>query len=206
MKEKYLFVEKIPKCFISDDCVQVMIPFTKGITIYDKDSFMGKDIVCRYYVDGSKSAINKYLNDDRRHNFPYCDIPLFCSSYGFKKVYYVNQLFEYDTDYWCFVDHVVKRMEGYKTTFTDGYFVHLYLIKDKEDVLLVSQYYDYNLSNRYNSIKSDFKKYTVEEIKGLCPARIREAKIPRFSYLLNPNIDKEEIKEAKKLVKSLNKK
>lgn len=206
MKEKYLFVEKIPKCFISDDCVQVMIPFTKGITIYDKDSFMGKDIVCRYYVDGSKSAINKYLNDDRRHNFPCSNIPLYCSSNGFKKVYYVNQLFEYDTDYCCLVDHIVKRKEGYKITYTSGYFVHSYLIKDKDDVFLVSQYYDYGLSDSYARYKSDFKKYTVEEIKGLSPVRIREAKLPRYNHLLNPNIDKEEIKEAKKLVKSLNKK
>ena len=47
---------------------------------------------------------------------------------------------------------------------------------------------------------------TIEEIKGLSPVKIEETKIPRYSHRLNPNIDRNEIKEAKKLVRSLNKK
>lgn len=201
MKEIYLFVERIPKCFISDDCVQVMIPFTKSITIYDKDTFMWKDIVCRYYTDGSKSAINKYLDDDRRNNFICSNIPLYCSSSGFKKVYYVNQLFEYDTDYWCLVDHFIKDSKEYKMTFNSGYFVHSYLIKDKDDVLLVSQYYDCSVFNRYADSKDDLLKYTVEEIKGFSPVKIEEFKFPRYSHRLNPNIDKEEIKKLKRALR-----
>lgn len=208
MKETKLIIQKIPKCFVGKDCVQIMIPFTNSIRVYEKDTMLLEDIKCRYFLDASYNALNTYIDDERKNKFPYSNIPLHCTRDYRGKVYYVNQLFDFDIDYWCLIDENLIYTDSFMDSYYAGYLIHKYLIRDNDEVLIVSEYYSMDIYGKYNDIKDyDTKrKYTLEEIKGFSPARIKKAKNPRINFSLNPDINKEEIKQAKRLVRSMNKK
>lgn len=209
MKDKSLVVQKIPKCYVGEDCIQIMFPFTESIIVCEKEAVLTEEYIrCCYDVnDRNGDVINKYLEDERKNTFPYSNIPVHTSRNGFKKVYYVNQLLNFDEDYYCIVDRELYTEDegGYECSL--GYFIHAYLIKDNDDVLLVSQYYCLDVFDKYDRYKKDLlkSKYTLTEIKGFTPTKIRKSSNPRFGLGLNPNIDKKEIKKAKTLVRSMNK-
>ena len=209
MKEYNLIIQKIPKCYVGEDCVQVMIPFTNSIRIFENDTGIVQNIKCIYFLNDNYNAINTYISDERRNKFPYSNIPLHCSFDRMRKVYYVNQLFDFDVDYWSIVDENVWYTDSNVYSNCAGYLVHNYLVKDNDEVLLVSQYYNITVYNKYNAIQGDLpgKKYTLEEIKGLSLARIQKIRNnPRLSLILNPNIHKEDIKKARRMVRTLNNK
>lgn len=111
-------VQKIDKVFVSNDCVQVMIPYKTALTILSKDGFL------YHHNPGSNVRINKYLKDKRRLIFPYNGIPIHYAKEGLKKkVVYTNQLFDYEKTYLEVSD--------------DSYSLN-YVIKDNNDAYLVS--------------------------------------------------------------------
>ena len=67
-------IKRIKSHYVSDDCVQVMIPYKKEMTLLSSD-----DILFHHYRYGGIDCgvnINKYTLDDRRYLFPYGSIPL----------------------------------------------------------------------------------------------------------------------------------
>lgn len=206
MKENKIIVQRIPKYYVRSDSAQVMIPFYEDIRIYENDTSLAC-IRCRYSIKDDFSSINSYLDDKRRHCYPYSNIPLHRGRDGLHKVYKVNQIFNIDTEYWVVVDSDSKYVDSFMDVQYNGYLINMYVLKDSNDCFLVSQYYDLNVYFRYHNCISDFehKKYTIEEIRGLTPVVIEDINEPKISYALNPNIDRKEIKKAKMKVKELKK-
>ena len=94
---KNVILQKIDKQYVGDDCVQVMFNYKKGLCII-KD----KQIIFYHNCDENEAQYkykNEYLNDERRLQFPYSDIPSHNERIGFKKYITVNQLLDYDTIY-----------------------------------------------------------------------------------------------------------
>jgi len=87
-------VNRIASHYVGNDCVQIMIPYQKAITVLSQDGILLHDMV------GSSVYINKYLEDERRKNFPYSNIPVYHTKDGlFATCSHANQLFEFEKPY-----------------------------------------------------------------------------------------------------------
>ena len=137
--KKYEFIQRIAKEYVGKDCVQVMIPYLKnGITILNSD---GMTYHC---YSNSNVFINKYINDERRKQFPYSQIPTHVSRVKAKKVQFINQFLDYNKVYITFSDNSVKEY---------------YVIKDGNEALLAEKFIIPN-----NGIRSAMSREKIEEL------------------------------------------
>lgn len=105
MKNAYTYVSRIPSHYTGDDCVQIMIGYKKNITMFNKERIQ------YHYVPDSSINVNKYLNDDRRFEFPYYDIPEHVERILIGKYKFTNQLLDYEEPYISVSDNsIVERM------------------------------------------------------------------------------------------------
>ena len=122
MKEKnYEFVQRIESHYVSDDCIQIMVPHTlnSGITILNSEGMV------YHYKPNSHLFINKYFSDARKEQFPYSKIPSHKSKIGLKKYEYVNQILDFNRIYIEIGENEVKER---------------YAIKDGDEALLVTKH------------------------------------------------------------------
>lgn len=96
--------------YVSDDCVQVMLGYTKNMSVFGMQGL-------QFHSEEIGNIItNGYVLDDRRFQFPYSDRPthytkkLFCP-----KVFYVNQLFDFGKPYIVVKDGCIEKIELYQT-------------------------------------------------------------------------------------------
>lgn len=170
MKQKE-FIQRIESHYVGDDCIQVMIPYINDLVISSDDR------IIFYCKNNDYNYINNYMNDERRHQFPYSDIPIHTSlRYFFIKMTEVNQLLEFDKIY---------KLER------DGHTFYCYVLKDNKEALLITS--SESLKN------SKVFKMKLEELKHLKVNKTNEPTIMRF---LNNGFVNSEIKKAKKLVKT----
>ncbi len=91
---KKTIIERIENYNIGDDCIQTSVSYRNAMTI------VGQDGVLYHYMEGSDKYINKYLEDERRKQFPYSNIPTYYRKDGmFKIKTCVNQLFDFEKPY-----------------------------------------------------------------------------------------------------------
>ena len=123
----YEIVRKINSHYVRDDCVQVMIPYKKCITVVDESGIM-------YHAkNGSSLYINKYLKDDRKYWFPYSNIPVHYSKLGmFNKCWYTNQILDFEKPY---------------IRILDGKIIESFVVKDTDGALIINK----NLSGNKRS-------------------------------------------------------
>lgn len=95
-----------------------MIPYKNTITIFDKNDIL------LHLKKGSSSYINKYIEDERRHQFPYSNIPMHCCRVGGKKINYINHLMDFEEPY---------------VRISDEYILQSFAIKDGNEALLINQ-------------------------------------------------------------------
>lgn len=113
------FVQRIQEHYVSDDCIQMMIPQTKStLTILSDEG-----IVYHNANSQPEKYINKYLEDERRNRFPYNIIPTHIQSKDMMSYQCINQLFEYDKPYIEITNGITER----------------YAIKDGNEALLISK-------------------------------------------------------------------
>lgn len=255
-------IKRIPKCYVSETCVQVRLPFNKESTLISSD-FKNEGILCHYNINDDSQNINKYLTDNRRNIFPYSNIPIYIEWYGniydgLNKKYYINQILEFNkhyiyiNDYFNIIDmYVVKDKEeaiiyskniNIPNNLIEKETTRKKLFDELKDIAIVSidnkgHYIEFKNNfnvffNNYgglvilveeNDIKFKiiklsvkgrycfkkeyiipFNNYKLEELKAF-ETKIKNIKKPKIYKSINPNIDRKEIKEAKKKVKKLNK-
>lgn len=138
-------VRRIESHYVGDDCVQVMTPYKNEITIFNKDG-----ILFSHNVD-SHVAINKYLDDERRKQFPYSNIPTHYSRVGvFGKFNFVNQLLDFEVPYIRVCDNSI---------------VESFAVKDKNEALLLNKIITGTKKTRYVTRYELEKLYTESEEK-----------------------------------------
>ena len=121
-------VQKIAKPYISDDCIQVMIHFTNAMTILNEEG-----ILFHQKNDSNLLYINKYIEDERRKQFPYSNIPFHNVKNGLNKMVYTNQLLEYEKPY-------IK--------ISDGNLTENYVLKDQSNVFLIESKMEINKNTK----------------------------------------------------------
>lgn len=93
MEKSKEYVQKIKSHYVGNDCVQVMIPYQNALTIVSPDGML------YHHTPESRIYVNKYLEDERRKQFPYSNIPTHYSRILFKKFAYTNQILDFDKPY-----------------------------------------------------------------------------------------------------------
>lgn len=105
MKKDYTYVSRVSSHYTEDDCVQVMIGFKKYMTMFDKEGIL------YHYAPNGPININRYLNDDRRFEFPYHDIPVHIGRTFLGNYTFTNQLLNYEEPYVSISDNaIIERM------------------------------------------------------------------------------------------------
>ncbi len=118
MKKTTEIVQKIESHYVGDDCIQIMVPYRNAITVLSQDGILFHN------KNGSNLHINKYLEDERRKQFPYSNIPTHYSKVGLlKRMAYANQLFEFDKPY---------------IRICDGLISESFVVKDNNQALLIN--------------------------------------------------------------------
>lgn len=93
MKKRIEVVQRIESQYVGDDCAQIMFPYKKFMTLANKDGILF------YTQDNSITYINKYLEDQRREQFPYSTIPTHRQFNGLEIYNHVNQILEFEQPY-----------------------------------------------------------------------------------------------------------
>lgn len=112
-------VQRIESHSVGDDCIQVMVPYKSEITILNKDGIIYS------HKEGSHIFINNYVDDERKKQFPYSNIPIHYEKVGFfEKMIFANQLFDFEKPYISIVDnHIIES----------------FAVKDKNEALLINK-------------------------------------------------------------------
>lgn len=254
-------IERIPKCYVCEDAVQIRIPFDRRLTIVSSD-YEKDGILCHYNLDSDSQNINKYFDDTRRNNFPYGNIPLYKEACwkmpdDIEYINYTNQILEFNKHYisvsddFCIKDrYVVKDGEGavlysrifcipskkmdievkkkevfdmfkdnvlvcitrngrcvnFKKDFKTFFNNYGGLLVLDDDGVIRFKIIEIIVRGRYYFMKEyniPFNYYTLEELKAF-EYKIKMVSEPRIYKMFNPNIERKEIREAKKLVRKLN--
>lgn len=130
-------VQRINSWYVGDDCIQIAVSYRNALSI------LSQDTVLYHHYHSSNCFINEYLDDERRYNFPYSNIPTHCERRRFTKYNYTNQLFEFDKPY---------------IRIGDGKIVESFVVKDGDEALLV---------NRLLTGQSEVKYMTNKELQQL---------------------------------------
>lgn len=119
MKKVNKVVQRIQSHYTGNDCVLVMAPYKDSLTILSQDG------ISYYQEKDTDFYINKYLNDERRHQFPYSNIPTHDENIDFfKRYHFTNQLFNYQQPY---------------IRVCDGIIIESYAIKENNEALLINE-------------------------------------------------------------------
>lgn len=119
MKNDNLIVHRIKEEYVGENCVQVLCKqHPLCMTILNEDG------VVYHYKKDSNTYINKYLTDERKEAFPYCNIPMHQAKEGLKKVTYVNQLFDFEKVYLEISNSTLKE---------------IFAVKDGKEALLITK-------------------------------------------------------------------
>ena len=119
MKKVNKVVQRIKSHYTGNDCVQVMAAYKDNLTILSKDG------ISYYQEKNTDFYINKYLNDDRRYQFPYSNIPTHDENIGFfNRYHFTNQLLNYQQPY---------------IRIGDGIIIESYAIKENDEAFLINE-------------------------------------------------------------------
>lgn len=188
--------KRIDTPYVSDDCVQVMFTFSRGLiveNITDNITLFSYDALANGYK-------NKYIEDQRKERFPYHKIPVYRTLKKLSLRNGVNQIIDYGKTYK--VTFIANEIIGEECIVNGGYqsySIYCRAVKDKDGTaLLITSDKDIpelRLSPEQIMHLRTFKKAKV--------VPMGEPKIVRF---LNRNINRKDLDESKKLVKSIKEK
>ena len=105
-KENFI-VRKLHDQYVGNNCAQVMLGYSDNMTV------IGTDGILFHATEAENDSIDifKYLEDDRRKEFPYHDTPTHYEGRFFKpSEFFVNQIFDYNKPYVVIRDKFVQQI------------------------------------------------------------------------------------------------
>lgn len=108
MDEK--IVRKIEECYVGEDCVQVELPYVETLSVFSKEGML-------FHDEGDADFyVNQYMEEERRHQFPYSNIPIVHTKKYGQEMTYINQLFQFNQSYLIVQDQKIKECYVVKDT------------------------------------------------------------------------------------------
>lgn len=171
-KENFI-VRKLHDQYVGNNCAQIMLGYTDNMTV------IGEDGILFHAPEAEKDSIDifKYLEDERKKEFPYHNTPAHYERRLFHPTqFFVNQLFDYNKPYIVIRDKFVQQ---------------LYLKKSDKGVY--SFFGAPTASEPEIAIQEDITKENI--LRGLCSQNdsISLYVIDYDGLLYNPFASKEEI-------------
>ena len=173
MQENEIMVKKLDNLYVGSDCIQLMIPSLKNITIFDSHE------IIYHHNEYTDFQINKYLEDDRRFSFPYSSIPMH-NRFIFPNMFkFVNQLFNYNDSYFVFGDG-----------FGNG--IQYCALKDGSDAILIKSFIKDGERREY------YKDYDeLESLFTSCDDEIV------YNMIINGRIINDKVIPSKKIISDI---
>lgn len=130
MKKFDEMVAKMHSHYVADDYIQIMLAYRDYLLLFGNNDLMYfKNFIASYpsIREGSK---NVYLDDERKNNFPYSQIPEHMERVLlFRKLNFVNQILDFEKPYIRINDGFIAKMTAFKDG--DEAIVHTKILNGK---------------------------------------------------------------------------
>lgn len=157
MKKVNKVVQRIKSHYTGNDCVQVMAAYKDNLTILSKDG------ISYYQEKNTDFYINKYLNDDRRYQFPYSNIPTHDENIGFfNRYHFTNQLLNYQQPYIRIGDGIIIESYAIKEN-NEAFLINELLEADKDTAIMTREEVD----EIFEESKDDEGKKYILDLNGV---------------------------------------
>lgn len=115
MKEFDETIQKIRSHYVKDDYIQIMLAYRDYLVLYGNKNLM----YFKNYIEKKpilvEGNINVYLNDERKEDFPYSQIPEHIERVLlFRKMNFANQILDFEKPYIGINDGLITKMTAYK--------------------------------------------------------------------------------------------
>ena len=179
--ENKRIILRIPEYYVGDDCFQIMLWYQNFMAFRDNEKFK--------YVDWPNTEqINTYIDDERKENFPYSNIPVYKKRILFKKYNMVNQLLSFETPYLSFSSEGFTYYFGVKDgkealliasvpkinpnkhkdiSMTRDELIKLLELKERQSILMGTFWYGGLLLNEQSELLENYKERILDRIKAL---------------------------------------
>ena len=146
MKKAQEIVYKVNSKYVSDDCVQIMTAYNGYLITFNRGNIIYS------HINSAIPTVNQYLEDERRKQFPYSNIPIHYSRIpGKGKVMKVNQLLNFDEPYINFADGLI--FESFAVKDDDCAFIIDKILTENKKTISVTRSELENLFTDYNNGK-----------------------------------------------------
>lgn len=179
-KEITEIVQRINSWYVGEDCAQIMIPYKDSITILDRNG------IVYHHKNGSEIFTNKYVNDNRRTQFPYHSIPTHYAKVLGSKYQYTNQIVDFEQPY--------IRINNRKI-------IESFVVKDNNVALLVNKIIPFIENSSFKTRKEmeDIFKQTSNDneeiyylyLDGSMPHQLEIASEDKIYNLVKKNLSKD---------------
>ena len=129
MKKFEEIVAKMHSHYVADDYIQIMLAYRNYLILFGNSDLM----YFKNFIESNPSiregSRNVYLEDERRNNFPYSQIPEHIERVLFRKLNFVNQILDFEKPYIRINDGFITKMTAFKDG--DEALVHTKILNGK---------------------------------------------------------------------------
>lgn len=114
MKKFDEMVEKMHSHYVADNYIQIMLAYRNYLILFGNSDLM----YFKNFIESNPSiregSRNVYLEDERRNNFPYSQIPEHIERVLFRKLNFVNQILDFEKPYIRINDGFITKITAFK--------------------------------------------------------------------------------------------
>lgn len=123
-------VRKMHSHYVADDYIQIMLAYHNYLLLFGNNDLM----YFKNFIESNPSILegpkNVYLEDERKNNFPYSQIPEHIERVSlFRKLNFINQILDFEKPYIRINDGLITKMTAFKDG--DGAIVHTKILNGK---------------------------------------------------------------------------
>ena len=130
MKKIDEMVAKMHSHYVADDYIQIMLAYHNYLLLFGNNDLMYFRNFIESHPSISEGSRNVYLEDERKNNFPYSQIPEHIGRVLlFRKLNFVNQILDFEKPYIRINDGFITKMTAFKDG--DEAIVHTKILNGK---------------------------------------------------------------------------
>ena len=115
MKKFDEMVAKMHNHYVADDYIQIMLAYQNYLLLFGNNDLMYFKIFIESHPSIREGSKNVYLEDERKNNFPYSQIPEHIERVLlFRKLNFVNQILDFEKPYIRINDGFITKMTAFK--------------------------------------------------------------------------------------------